>query len=161
VADARGDYPVAHAHLEESLVIWHEFGDPYAIAYSLHKLGRVAQHQGQWTAAAAYFSQSLAISQQQENKLGIAECLEGLAAVASGQGHPERAARLFGAAAALREARSLPIPPVERADLDRGIAAVRSNLGEEAFAAAWARGQAMPLEHAITEALLVADPLES
>jgi hypothetical protein len=113
----------------------------------------VAQHQRQWSVAAAHFCESLAFWRQDGNRQGIATCLDGLAAVASGQGDPERAARLLGAAAALRENRSIPLPPVERADLDRVMAGVRASLGEAAFAAAWAQGQAMPLEQIIDEAL--------
>jgi hypothetical protein len=65
----------------------------------------------------------------------------------------ERAARLCGAAAALREAIGAPLSAAERTDFDRTVAAVRAALGEEAFAAVWACGQALPLEQAIAEAL--------
>jgi tetratricopeptide (TPR) repeat protein len=153
VADARGDYASARVRLEESLVHFREFGRYSHTATVQHKLGRVAQHQGQWCAAATYFSESLAFWQPDGNQQGIAACLEGLAAVAGGQGDPERAGRLLGAAAALRERRRIPVPPVERADLDGVIAGGRAALGETAFAAAWAAGQAMPLDEVITEAL--------
>jgi hypothetical protein len=66
----------------------------------------------------------------------------------------ERAARLFGTAAALREDRGWPLPPVKRAEHDRTVAAAHGALGEEAFAAAWARGHALPLEEAIEDTLL-------
>jgi hypothetical protein len=42
---------------------------------------------------------------------------------------------------------------VLRADYDRDVAAARAQLDEPAFAAAWAEGQALPLELAIGEAL--------
>jgi hypothetical protein len=42
---------------------------------------------------------------------------------------------------------------VDRADYDRDFAAVRAQLDEATFAAAWAAGQAMPLKQAIAEAL--------
>jgi hypothetical protein len=109
--------------------------------------------QGQWTTAAARFAESLAVWQWIGNKKGTAECFEGLAAVVGGQGEPERAARLLGAAAALRESRNVPVPPVERTDLDRVTGSARSSLGEAAFGAAWAAGQALPLDQVIAEAL--------
>jgi hypothetical protein len=61
--------------------------------------------------------------------------------------------RVFGAAEALREAQGRPLPPVERADYEREVGAVRAVLGEEAFAAAWAAGRAMTLEQVILFAL--------
>ena len=66
---------------------------------------------------------------------------------------PHSSARLLGNAATLRESRGLPIPPIERTDLDRVLGTIRSSLGEEAFAAAWAEGQARPIKQVIDEAL--------
>jgi hypothetical protein len=79
--------------------------------------------------------------------------LEGLAALAAAQAQPERAARLFGTAEGLREAMGAPLPPAERAEHDRSVAAVRTTLGEEAFAAAWAEGRAMSRDQAVAFAL--------
>jgi hypothetical protein len=42
---------------------------------------------------------------------------------------------------------------VDRDDYERDIALARAQLGEEAFTAAWATGQAMSLEQAIAYAL--------
>jgi hypothetical protein len=65
------------------------------------------------------------------------------------QRQPEHAARLFGATEAVREALGAPVPPSERADYERHVAAVRAALD----AAAWAAGRAMALEDAIVLAL--------
>jgi hypothetical protein len=66
---------------------------------------------------------------------------------------PERAARLLGTARVFLEAGDTVPPPTLqaeiRADYERTLAAVRAHLDEEAFAAAWAAGRAMPLEEAI------------
>jgi hypothetical protein len=43
--------------------------------------------------------------------------------------------------------------PVDKDDYERDVALARAQLGEEAFAAAWAEGQAMSLEEAIAYAL--------
>jgi hypothetical protein len=94
----------------------------------------------------------LAIARVLGGKLGVATCLESLARVAAAQGQPERAAQLFGAAA-LRDALGAPLPPADRADYERQVAAVRATLGEEAFAAVWAEGRGMPLEEAAAFAM--------
>jgi hypothetical protein len=76
-----------------------------------------------------------------------------LAGVVSAQGQPERAARLFGAAAATRRLIGAPLAPTERSRYERLLAAVRAQLDEGTFAAAWAAGRTLPLEQAIAEAL--------
>jgi hypothetical protein len=77
----------------------------------------------------------------------------GLARVTAARRQPQRAARLFRAAEELREASGHPLPPVMRAEYERNVAAARAQLGEEAFAAAWAAGRAMTVEQAIAYAL--------
>jgi hypothetical protein len=79
--------------------------------------------------------------------------LEGLAWVAAADEQSPRAARLGGAAEALREALGAPLPASLCAGHDRAVQAMRTALGEEACAAAWAAGRALPLEQAIAEAL--------
>ena len=83
----------------------------------------------------------------------IAWCLEEFAGVWRGRGQLKRAARLLGAAEALREATVSTIPPDEHAEYAEAAAALRSALGEEAFAAAWAEGRALSMESAIALAL--------
>ena len=68
-------------------------------------------------------------------------------------GQLEQAARLGGASEALREANDIVIPPIDRAPYEGSVAAVRSQLDEATFAAAWAEGRAMTLEQAVAYAL--------
>ncbi len=69
------------------------------------------------------------------------------------RGHPERAARLFGAANALLERSGAVLDEVDQAEHARDVAATRAQLDEATYAAAWAEGRAMTLEHAIAYAL--------
>ncbi len=66
---------------------------------------------------------------------------------------PQCAAQLWGAAAALREAIGAPLPPNEREEYERDVAAVREALGEEAFSATWVEGRAMSMEQAVAYAM--------
>jgi DNA-binding NarL/FixJ family response regulator len=43
----------------------------------------------------------------------------------------------------------MPIPPVYRAGYERAVATARAQLGEQAFATAWAEGRTMTLEHVL------------
>jgi predicted ATPase/Tfp pilus assembly protein PilF len=153
VAQEQGDYGRATALYEESLALMRELGDTWRIALALNNLGEVAYEQGNYGRAVALYAESLTLCRAIGNKYVAASCLEGLAAVACAQGQPERGARLVGVAAALRAALSMPLAPNERAAQERTVAAARAALGEDAFAAAWAKGQTLPLEQAIAYAL--------
>jgi uncharacterized protein YjbI with pentapeptide repeats len=61
--------------------------------------------------------------------------------------------RLLGAAVALRAVLGTPQPAQDQADVDQAVAAARVAVGEAAWAAAFATGQALTLEEAIAEAL--------
>jgi DNA-binding CsgD family transcriptional regulator len=136
----------ARSLLEESLPLYREARDQLGIAESLTLLGRVETLAGDYAAARTAYEESLAIGRAVGDNLSMSFSLEGLAAVIAVQGDPVWAARLWGAAEALREAMGTPIPPVYRADYDSSVAAARAQLGEKAFAAAWAEGRVVTIE---------------
>jgi hypothetical protein len=113
----------------------------------------VARQREDYATAQTLCAESLAIFRALGGQSGITHNLEGLAAVALAQAQPERAARLLGAAEGLREAVGSPRPLADRAEHDRFVAAVRTALGEQAFAAAWAEGGAMSLGDVVAFAL--------
>jgi len=120
---------------------------------ALIHLGRVAHEQGDYAAARSLPAESLTIRREFREKLSIPEPLESLARSAAEDREWERAARLWGAAAVLRDTIGAPAAPHWREDWERELGATRAALGEAAFAASWAEGQALPLEDAIAYAL--------
>jgi DNA-binding NarL/FixJ family response regulator len=76
--------------------------------------------------------------------------LEGLADVIATQGDPARAAQLWASAKELRDAIGAPLPPVYRADYEYAVSTARTQLGEKAFATAWAEGRTMTPEQALS-----------
>ena len=90
------------------------------------------------------------MARERGDKELIASGLAGLASVVAVQGEPGWAVRLWGSAEALREAIGAPLQPIERADYDHAVGAVRDHLGERAFAAAWAQGRTMTAEQVLT-----------
>jgi hypothetical protein len=64
-----------------------------------------------------------------------------------------RAARLFGAVAALGEANTLLMWRTHQVEIARNVARARALLDDATWGAAWADGQALTLEQAISEAL--------
>ena len=153
VALKQGDNETARSLLEESLAISREVGSKNFVAESLRNLGELAQQQGDYPRAVELYQESMTLRKKIGDKKGIATDLEGLARTAGSQKQPKRASRLFGVAGALREVIGAPIAPVDRDEFDRSVAAVRAQLEEEAFTAAWAEGRKMSIEEAITYAL--------
>jgi predicted ATPase/DNA-binding SARP family transcriptional activator len=149
----QGDHEGAWALLRKSLTIFRELGIQPGVARALASMEQLARAQGDYGAARALLEEGLPIWREMDDQYSMLKGLEGWAAVAVALGQPEGAARLFGTTERFREAFWLPLPPAERAERDRAIAAVRAALGEEDFAAAWAEGQAMQLKQAVAEAL--------
>jgi tetratricopeptide (TPR) repeat protein len=157
IKTALGDYPTAHALLDESLTFCRKLVMKWALAYALHRHGRLAQQQGDCHTARSRFAESLKIWQHLGGKRGIAECLEGFAGVAAAEGQREHAARLYGAAQAIRDGGHWPHLPVDQPNHEHQVDTLRAALGEEGFAAAWAQGGAFRLEQAIECALGMGD----
>jgi tetratricopeptide (TPR) repeat protein len=139
--------------LQEAQAILRRCGDAIGVAALQLARAHGAYMQQQWAEAAAQYRESLAALQAFGAQRAIAECLEGLGWVAQVAGPPERAARLWGAAATVRQATGIPRAPFLVPLHQHAEAAGRAALGEAAFAAAWAAGQALSLEEAIAFAL--------
>ena len=138
--------------VEEYLSLAQEIGDQSLAAFALFFLGQVEQAQGNHERAHTCYAESLAkLLELGVNKLYIANDLVGFAELAEIQGMSVRAARLLGAAAAFIESRN-GILPLD-GEVERDVPALRTQLGEAAFAAAWAEGKAMTSEQAVAYAL--------
>ena len=145
----QGEGSAACPLIEESLAIHKALGNRQGIAYTSLTFGWFSLSQGDYAAARARYENSLAIMIELDDRWFIAACLEGLAITTAQTSTEESlasplwAARLWGTAEALREAISVPLRSFERAINEWGIAKVRSQLGEEVFATAWAEGRTM------------------
>jgi len=148
-------------YYREALSLRQELGDKRGVAISLWNLAATVEAQGDEGQAATLYHESLRRSWDIMDKRGIVFGLSGIAGSAASQGQPERVARLAAAAEVLREAIDLSFDTVARAIYDRAVAAARAQLGEVAFATAWAAGQAMSLDQAIAEALADISPTET
>lgn len=109
-------------------------------------LGDVALARGAPERALQRFREALAIYDELVAPELLADNCVCLAAVAKAEGEFERAARLLGAAASLRHASGAAEQPEGSVltYLNEVTAAARAELGEEAFAEAFANGRAHP-----------------
>jgi non-specific serine/threonine protein kinase len=153
VAAEQGDYARAEALLGEGLALQRDMGDRAGLAESLGNLGLVTHRQGDLAGAGRLLKEALVLHRTLGGTREAAECLENLAAVAKGQCRAELAAHLLGAAEGLRAAIQAPLEPRRQVAYQHTVTAVRSMLGAEGCAKAWAEGRARSLEEAIADAL--------
>jgi ATP/maltotriose-dependent transcriptional regulator MalT len=145
----QGNSAVAAAMIQESLILARELGNKFRISVEDLNLGYIAKSQGDLSQAMALFSECFSIGQEIGDKQHIAWALIGLADVAAAAGQPQRAARLFATAEVVGPPIvNFGLNPIERAAYEEAVAAARAQLGEQAFAAAWAEGRMMTPEQA-------------
>jgi DNA-binding CsgD family transcriptional regulator len=140
------NYEAAGRHYDECLQLFRRMGNLNGIGFSLHNLAHVCMHQGQYERAAAMLNEGLAVYKGLGNRLGIAMCVSALAGVALHAGEAQRAARLLGAAQALLDSIGALLDPADAKEYELNEVTARERLGEAAFLAAWAEGNAMTPE---------------
>ena len=139
----RGEVTQARAYAEERLTLSREIGFRPSIAGALSFLGRIACEEGDAAAAGELFEESLAILRETNETLPLAIVLQGIGVTLVSLGQLVEAVRLWGSVEALCAAAGVPLPPDERAFIERARLAVLSQLSEEAYIAAWAEGRAL------------------
>jgi predicted ATPase/transcriptional regulator with XRE-family HTH domain/Tfp pilus assembly protein PilF len=146
-----GDFAHADALFEQALELHRELNNAWGIAQTLRHRAGVMQAWNEHVKARSLLQESLLFCCTVGSPLSIAECLESLASLDCAAKLPERAVRLYAVAAAIREEISAPYLPVDRKEIEHDIAALRTELGETAFAAAWKAGHECLVEEVLTE----------
>jgi predicted ATPase/class 3 adenylate cyclase len=148
-----GDVPASRRLADESLVVARRAGDERAICAALLNAAQSAKHDEALEDARAFNREAVRRSSALGYGTVLAFALEELASLGGDLGASD-AARLLGAAEALRERiASFRTVAVERELLARMVEDVRTALGAEQFAAAWAEGRGLRLEDAVRLAL--------
>lgn len=154
---SQGDTVGSTAHYQENLARFRQLeladNTNSGMPWLRRDLGHLAQVLGDDRHATELLRESLRLFRETRDVAGIAFCMVDLAGILARQRQPQRAAQLFGASQALRGMENVPWPLGERVDYQHDLAAIRAQLDEVTFKAAWAAGQAMPLEQAIRYAL--------
>jgi len=150
LAHYEGDAASATMLLEETVALAQAGQFKPDLARALIALGRVKRTLGEFGQATELILEGLNLFRTFGHKLGIANSIEELGAMSVAQGDGLQAVRLFSTANTLREEMGALLPPVDRAAHESVVAACRSQLGEVAFARAWAEGKTFSLEQAVT-----------
>ncbi|MBK7918519.1 MAG: tetratricopeptide repeat protein [Chloroflexi bacterium] len=145
----RQEWAAAERVLQHSLRLAEQINARWCIADARSNLGLAALWQSRLAEAEALLLDSLGLFAEQGDRANMIVTLERLAGTAVAQSQPEQAAQLLGTTAAHRAALENPLPPNEKPYHDHLLAAVQSQLGESAFAAAWAAGERVSLATAV------------
>jgi predicted ATPase/class 3 adenylate cyclase/Tfp pilus assembly protein PilF len=153
MARYQGDYARATDFYAESLTRFGELDARWGVALSRNGMAHIALHEGDYTRAQKYYADNLVFYHEVGDTRLLGVNLVGIAALVVAQGRPERATQCLGAADGLFDASLAPLTLAERSDYHDTVAAARAQLDPATFAAAWARGRAMPLDQAIADIL--------
>jgi hypothetical protein len=108
-------------------------------------LGKIAMRQGNYALARTLHEESLREAGAFKDHWVTASCLQGLAETMVAQGAAAWAAQLWGTAEVELERCGLPLSLVDQMDYEAAVAAARFQLGETAFATAWAEVRSLTL----------------
>ena len=152
----RRDDAEAERLVQEGLTFAREIGDQGGISHGLYLLGEIARIRGDTEQASGYYRESLALALERRNsgitghetKVIIGWCLLGGARAASKSGSFWRAARFLGAAETQLNI-SRDLNPAERAEYERNLADLRSQLGDVSFVTARDEGYTMTPRQAL------------
>jgi predicted ATPase/transcriptional regulator with XRE-family HTH domain len=152
VAFAQKDFALASDLFAECFTLRRNLGDRRGCIAPLARLADALREQGEFAQAREHIGEALRIAQAIDYTEGICWAIDALARLLCDDQAAEQAARFLGLEASVRETAGLSIWPEDRPLHDQGIARARAALGEEAFAAAFAAGRALPVEQAVAEA---------
>ncbi|MFN8491656.1 MAG: tetratricopeptide repeat protein [Caldilineaceae bacterium] len=148
-----GEFARAAQALQTALSLYQKLKRKGGIRWTLVCLGRLMQRQGDAMQARRYLVESLKLAVEMEDKLATVDIIGELACAAQMLGDAPRAACLFAVEAAFRKALGTPLPGEKEEQHNRLLTATRTQLGEAAFTATWAKGQLMSLAQAVALAL--------
>jgi predicted ATPase/DNA-binding CsgD family transcriptional regulator len=151
-----GELEHAEARLAEALSHFRRIGDGWPAAWATSGLGHIAYRRGEFARALMTYREAAAL-EVHGDRTTLAEIVTGMGVLMAARGCDEAAARLFGIESALREGAGSPMSRVMADEKERATKTTRDALGEAAFAAAWAAGRSVPLDHATGEVLALAD----
>jgi predicted ATPase/class 3 adenylate cyclase/DNA-binding NarL/FixJ family response regulator len=146
-----GDYALARTVFAEHVRTERAVGNKEQLAIALRMHGYAMFYHGDAGASAAFLD-SLRLNREIHDRQAIAASLSACAAVAIAQRQTERAARLLGYAAVQLEAIHAEMWPYDNDQYVPRVAALRAQMGEDAFNAAWAQGRALTPDQALAEA---------
>lgn len=140
-----GNLEPAITMLSDAVRLCRQMGDNYQLGWALFYLGTSLCFAGQLDAAEATLGESLHCQQRIESRYGMAYTLLGFAALRHRQGRYTDSATLCGAVTTMLELSGIAMNPAVGQIYQAEQQAISNAIGPDAFAQAFATGQAMPV----------------
>jgi predicted ATPase/DNA-binding CsgD family transcriptional regulator len=153
IARYSGDDDHARHAYEECLAICQKTGETRRIGFMYSNLAFIALHEGEAERARELARQGLQLARSTRNRLELAKVLSILAGSLGVLGQPELAARLLGASERTFERLGAVDVPSDTREITDITAAVRAQLDDAIFQAAWKEGRELTLDQAVVQAL--------
>lgn len=138
---------------EKGLELCRQEDDKWHIAWGVEGLGHLERFEEHFERARQLYIESLNLKIRVMDKAGITYSIEAFAQLAAAQKQFKRAAVLWGAGEQLHQTLNLLLPPSREQIYTSLISDARTQLGEEAFHAAWAEGKKKKIQEAIEFAI--------
>ena len=160
LASIHGDRDAAARHFEAAIKVA-EVGniDRSHRGLLLMNLAGIERERGHDARATTLLAEALPLLWEGHDFRLVAGGLEEVAYIASAAGQHRQVARLLSAAQALAQHMGFVDEPHQVADRKRFTAAAQDVLGPTAFAEAWADGQSVPVEAAVSDARVLLEEL--
>jgi tetratricopeptide (TPR) repeat protein len=159
IAAQRGNYSEARVLFEQALHAFEEIGAQLNVILNTTNLAHLERQFGNHQPALDYYRETIVAFRDIGQTGAVAHQLECFGFIALAQTQLMRALRLFAAASALREQSGIAMAPDEHGYFEEQLRLVREKLGTAEYTHAWAAGQVMTMDQAITHAL-EAEPIE-
>ena len=153
VARHRGDFDGAATLLKEGLRICREIDSKPGTAYLGLASAHVARYQGDLGEARRRYQEALRLLYELGNRRRVAICLFGLAALDVRENAFERALVLMGAVDPMSETGGIQLAPVDQAEYERAVVAIRSRMEDAEIERLRQTGREMDLERVLELAL--------
>lgn len=145
-----GDDAASKRYYEESLAVVKETGERWREAMLYSNLCYLACHGQDFELALQHIRKAIQLVQEINNEYWFAYLLGTAAGPAAGLGRWEDAARLLGASDGLYEKLGSMNQPADQVEHESMEANIRTELGGQAFEAAWEAGHEVPTDEMIS-----------
>ena len=153
----RGQTRLARELNDECLSLSKTAGYNWCIELANFTAGQLSMQSGELESAAFSFQESLRLQQSLKEGWRLLILLEAAAFLSAIRREGLGAARLFGAADALRRATKVQRMPIYQHEYDLSLATLNGQMEPAALADAWAAGQELSLDQALSYALRCLD----
>jgi tetratricopeptide (TPR) repeat protein len=153
VAGIMGDLDTARTKFLESAELARKMGNKRQMYSCQSELAHVLRENGELDEPLDIYRDLLPKWRDLGHRAAVAHELECIAYILSKKGQLERAATILGAAEALRRMIESTATPMELAEYENELSALRERIHQTAFERAWEAGQKLSMDEAITLAM--------